>query len=201
VRSSSWSRSGTASRNRSLPEPVPFPASGLSDGVITLRPPGEADVPAIVAACQDPQIPRYTRVPSPYTDDDGRAFIGRGEDLRRSGIGLSLLVFDREDSLLGSIGLTSIDGENRRAEIGYWVAAPARGQGVATRAVRLLSHWAFETLALERLTIHTDPENEASRAVAEAAGFIPEGVLHGWLNVKGIQRDALVHRLLRSEAT
>ena len=35
----------------------------------------ERDVPAVVAACQDPEIPRWTRVPFPYTDDDARAYL------------------------------------------------------------------------------------------------------------------------------
>jgi hypothetical protein len=51
----------------------------LSDGDILLRPFTEDDVPAIVAACQDPEIPRWTRVPSPYTEADARAFVAGSE--------------------------------------------------------------------------------------------------------------------------
>ncbi|MGH2801119.1 MAG: GNAT family N-acetyltransferase [Thermoleophilaceae bacterium] len=64
----------------------------LSDGEIALRPFIEDDVPAITAACQDPEIPRWTLVPSPYTEEDARAFrLGRGRGLirdrrRRDGI-------------------------------------------------------------------------------------------------------------------
>jgi hypothetical protein len=34
-----------------------------------------ADVPAITVACQDPEIPRCTQVPSPYTEQDAVTFL------------------------------------------------------------------------------------------------------------------------------
>ena len=46
------------------------PDPPLSDGVITLRAKARADIPALVAICADPEIPRWTRVPSPYTPED-----------------------------------------------------------------------------------------------------------------------------------
>ena len=46
---------------------IEFPVDALSDGVVHLRLIAEADIPAIVDAVQDPEIPRWTRVPQPYT--------------------------------------------------------------------------------------------------------------------------------------
>ena len=65
----------------------------------------------------------------------------------------------------------AIDHELGCGEIGYMLAAPARGRGAATRAVRLLVDWAFETLGLERLELHIDTHNAPSLAVAARAGF------------------------------
>jgi RimJ/RimL family protein N-acetyltransferase len=102
---------------------------------VTLRPWRESDIPAIVEACQDPEIPRWTTVPSPYTEEDARAFVtggvpGRADDLQLA------IVAAAGDELLGSVGLFSpAEGVG---EVGYWVAAPARGRGVAARAVGLL---------------------------------------------------------------
>src|SRR5207244_871751 len=42
---------------------------------LVLRPPCEADVRALVAACQDPEIVRFTRVPSPYTEEHARQYL------------------------------------------------------------------------------------------------------------------------------
>ena len=55
--------------------PLPLPDPPLSDGTIALREKTEADIPALVAAVQDPLIPRYTRVPSPYGERQAREFL------------------------------------------------------------------------------------------------------------------------------
>ena len=39
---------------------IEFPVEGISDGSVRLRLRADADTPAIVAACQDPEIPRWT---------------------------------------------------------------------------------------------------------------------------------------------
>ena len=48
-----------------------------------------------------------------------------------------------DGELLGSISLMRIAWEHQRGEVGYWLAAPARGHGHATRAVRLICAWGF----------------------------------------------------------
>ena len=50
-------------------------APTLSDGSIGVRPIATGDIPDIVAACRDPEIPRWTRVPSPYTREDAERFL------------------------------------------------------------------------------------------------------------------------------
>ena len=39
---------------------------------LTLRAPTEDDLPAIVEACQDPELPRWTRIPTPYRIEEAR---------------------------------------------------------------------------------------------------------------------------------
>ena len=180
--------------------PIRFPVGGISDGEIRLRFWADADIPAIVAACQDPEIPRWTRVPAPYTEGTAREWgvqARADEDGRR---GLHLLVVDASsDELLGSAGLVRIDWEEARSEVGYWVAREARGRGVATGAVRMVSSWAFENLPIERLEIHAEPDNRASRRVAERAGYSFEGVLRSYFVNKGRRRDVASYSLIRGE--
>jgi len=57
-----------------------LPDPPLSDGVITLRGFESSDVPTIVAICQDPEIPRWTLVPSPYGEQEGRDHLTRVAD-------------------------------------------------------------------------------------------------------------------------
>jgi len=151
----------------------------LRDGDLILRPKRPDDVDAIVAACQDPEIPRWTFVPSPYTRADAEAFLRSSTEEEAAGRSVNLLAVDADDRLLGSFSLMELDRERGFGEIGYWVAAEARGRGVATRAVRLLAEWARDELGLTRIEIHVHKDNAASRRVAEKAGFRDTGRLTG----------------------
>ena len=155
--------------------PLPLPDPELADDAIRLRPPTDADVGAITAACQDPDIQHFTFVPVPYTEDDARAWIADAPAVRAEGSAMNLLAVDRDDdAVLGAVGLLRPDWSARSIEVGYWVAPWARGRGVATRAVRLLAPWALTTLRLARVALDIDAPNAASRAVARRAGFTAE---------------------------
>src|SRR5512146_2713173 len=75
-------------------------------------------------------------------------------------------------------------------------AHEARGKGLATRAVRLISRWALRELGLPRLGLFTEPWNVASQRVAERAGFQREGVLRSWTEIDGRRRDYVSFSLL-----
>jgi RimJ/RimL family protein N-acetyltransferase len=150
----------------------------LRDGDLVLRPKRPEDVDAITAACQDPEIPRWTLVPSPYTRADAEAFLARSAEEEAAGQSANLLAVDaRDGTLLGSFSVMGLDREPGYGEIGYWVAKEARGRGVATRAVRLLSDWAIRELGLTRVEILAHKDNAPSRRVAEKAGFRDTGEL------------------------
>lgn len=156
---------------------MPLTVPELGDDTIRLRPPESGDAAAITAAVQDPDIPRFTMVPSPYTVADAVAFIERSTDLWRSGQAAPFVIADGATAgLLGSVGLHDLGLDAGPANVGYWVAAEARGRGVATRALRLVARWALEDLALPRLDVHVFVENQRSQRVAARAGFTREGV-------------------------
>jgi RimJ/RimL family protein N-acetyltransferase len=148
-----------------------------TDGVVTVRPLREADVPAIVAACQDPEIPRWTRVPSPYTREDAERYIAIAATEARAGEGVALAVADADDGrFLGTIGVMELDGEGY-GEIGFWTAPAARGRGATTRAVVLVRDWAVDELGLRTIEILSHRDNRPSQRVAERAGFVDTGEL------------------------
>jgi RimJ/RimL family protein N-acetyltransferase len=150
----------------------------LRDGDLVLRPMRPEDADAITAACQDPEIPRWTFVPSPYARADAEQFIARNAEEAAAGKTVNLLAVDARDGrLLGSFGLMEIGREPGYGEIGYWVAGGARGRGIATRATRLLADWARTELGLSRLEILPHKDNTPSRRVAEKAGFRDSGAL------------------------
>jgi len=153
-------------------------------------------VPEVVVACQDPEIPRFTRVPSPYGEEDARSFIG--EVLAGDAPGVQRAVVDADGGeLLGSVGVWPAH-ERQVGEVGYWVAEPARGRGVATRAVELIAGLAFEELDMVRVHLLIEPENAPSTRVAEKAGFTREGLLHSWSLINGSWRDLYMFGLVGS---
>jgi RimJ/RimL family protein N-acetyltransferase len=105
--------------------------------------------------------------------------------------------------VIGSCGIGWSDRPQAVAEIGYWVRAGTRRRGVATRAVRLASDWAFAACGVERLQLRADVENGASQRVAERAGFQREGVLRSIRYSRRHERrvDFVIFSLLPSEAT
>ena len=150
-------------------------APRLSDGEISVRPIAPGDVPAIVAACQDSEIPRWTRVPSPYTREDAERFVAIASTEAGAGEGVALAVCDSSGRLIGTVGLMEVDRERGTGELGYWTAAEARGRGAATRAVALVRGWAHAELGLSRLEILAHRDNRPSQRVAERAGFEDTG--------------------------
>jgi RimJ/RimL family protein N-acetyltransferase len=150
----------------------------LRDDDIVLRPKTADDADALTAACQDPEIPRWTTVPSPYTRADAVRFLVASEAEAANGRAANLLAVDARDGrLLGSFSVLELDRAPGYGEIGYWVAAEARGRGVATRAVKLLADWARHELGLTRIEILPHIDNAPSRRVAEKAGFRDTGEL------------------------
>jgi RimJ/RimL family protein N-acetyltransferase len=179
---------------------IEFPIGGIDDGEVRLRFRTDADVPAIVEAVQDPEIPRWTRVPYDYDEETARAWAEQAEADQREGRGLHLLVVDAEDDrLLGSMGIVAVDWEESSCDIGYWAVAAERGRGVIPCAARLFCCWIFDNLPIERITISAEPENASSRRVAEKAGFTYEGVLRSYFVNKGTRRNAASYSLLRGE--
>jgi RimJ/RimL family protein N-acetyltransferase len=161
---------------------VVLPADPLIDSATALRPWRDSDLAPLVAACQDPEISRWTRVPSPYRETDARAYLLQRYDMAFTGQAAPFAIVDAgTGGLLGSISLLRIEWPHERAEVGYWLAREGRGAGHATRAVRLISAWGFRALALERIDLLAATGNAPSQGVAVRAGFTREAVLRSYM--------------------
>ena len=171
----------------------------LSDGVVTLRAWRTADAPAVFAACQDPLIARFVPIPQPYTDADALSFVSFHADGRAEHERAFAIVDAATGDLLGSISRHGPFGH--RATFGYWLTPNARGRGIATRALRLITAWTIETTDLIRLDLYTDLENDRSGAVAQRAGFAREGIRKAWdLDRDGRPLDVMAYVLVRDVA-
>lgn len=139
--------------------------------------PAEGDVDAITVAAQDPDVPRWTTLPSPYERQHAEDFVGKAAEWWDAASELTWAV--RSDGAwIGMIGLHRVDPRGS-AEIGYWMAAPARGHGFLGEAARAVVDFAFaaEPLGLARIEWRAHVGNIASARTARSLGFRYEGLL------------------------
>jgi RimJ/RimL family protein N-acetyltransferase len=78
----------------------------------------------------------------------------------------------------------------------YWTFPAFRGRGLASRAAQLASAYAFAELGVERIELHIEVDNMASRRVARKAGFSEEGILRSPALIGGQRRDMVVYSRL-----
>jgi RimJ/RimL family protein N-acetyltransferase len=181
--------------------PIPHLRAPLTDGDLVVREWTRDDEPAMVAMLNEDAIARWTRVPSPYRASDAEEFLARREAQREAGEAIALAIVLSSGELAGSMDLRVTSPENRRGELGYLVAAAARGQSVAPRAVRLVARWGFEERGLERIEIFAATANPASQRVAEKAGFTREGVLRSYTRFDEDRLDMVAFSLLPEDIT
>ena len=114
------------------------------------------------------------RFPHPYTKADARAFISAVREERPE----TTFAISRNDAVVGCIGFTvNADVERVSAEIGYWIAEPFWGRGIATEALVAVTRHAAETHGLTRVYARAFEWNAASFRVLEKAGYVLEGRL------------------------
>jgi RimJ/RimL family protein N-acetyltransferase len=145
---------------------------------LRLRPLEARDLDEVAAACADPETQRWLAdLPSPYTRADADRWFAACRRQWDLGTAVQYVLADEDDRYSGSVALRL--GEPAEAEIGYHTAPWARGRGRMTAAVKRLCRFGFDELALERIEWRAVVGNEASRRVAEKAGFTVEGTRRG----------------------
>ena len=193
-----------------------FEMTVAADGdlpALVLSVPTGDDLDRITEICQDVDIQEWTFVPRNYQRSDAEFFV---EQVVAKGWseGRELTWAIREadagapPDLVGMLGITLSGPENARTgEVGYWLAAAARGRGTMTRAVAALIDKAFDPsgpLALSalrwRCDIHETSRgpvpNWASWKVAWSLGFQREGRVRRFLPNDGRLHDGWIATLL-----
>jgi RimJ/RimL family protein N-acetyltransferase len=170
-----------------------FPEPPLADDVLSLRVPDERDLPAIERGLGDPDVVRAFGA----TSLTARQILELNHRRWADGEAATFAICDRADSCLGHVFVNL--GASRRATVGYWLLPEARGKGLATRALRLVSRWALTHLDLARLGLFTEAWNSPSQRVAERVGFRREGLLRSWGEIDDRRVDYVSFSLLPTD--
>jgi RimJ/RimL family protein N-acetyltransferase len=157
--------------------------------VIRLEPMSEAHLAEVEAMIRDPAVLRFTRVPDPPPDGFVRQWFVRYEQGRADGTKDGFAILDADGGFLGLALVPEIEPEARTAELGYMVAPEARGRGVASEGLRLLTEWAFRARGLERVVLYISVANEHSKGVARRCGYVFEGVMRSEYLKPGRRED------------
>jgi RimJ/RimL family protein N-acetyltransferase len=153
---------------------------------ISLRPWTVEDAATLTAYFNNIHIWNNLRdyIPHPYTEDDAVKFITSQLELSPT----QNFAILNENEIVGGIGLVLQEDVYRmNVELGYWVAEPFWGGGIATIAVGLMTTYIFETFAINRIVAEVFDYNKASMRVLEKNGYYLETVRR-----KGILKNDLL---------
>lgn len=160
---------------------------------ISLKRNDDSAIPYFIKYLNDPTIYANTlKVPSPYNESDGHDFLKHCNDFEAEhGKQKDWGIYQGEE-LIGGIGLLFNHGvDSHKSEIGYWLAAPFRGQGIMTQVVNRFASFCFNDYKLVRLEAQVFFENPASAKVLEKAGFKNLGLHRKAHKKDGAYQDAL----------
>jgi [ribosomal protein S5]-alanine N-acetyltransferase len=128
--------------------------------------------------------------PFPYTTDHAKDFLKLAN---RGLMGYSFGIFADENFIgVGSI-LPQKDIYRKNGEIGYWIGEPYWGKGYGSKAVELLTSFAFDDLHLIRVFAGVFENNKASMKVLEHAGYALEAIHKSSIVKYGIVLDEYIY--------
>jgi RimJ/RimL family protein N-acetyltransferase len=177
---------------------------------IDLRTVEREDIPFLQRWVNHPEVRRYiSTFRTPYSQEEYEEEIFDPYDTNEDGATVLLChhEWDGDDlggpddgpTAVGSAQLYPIREGAGWANLAYWVAPPAQGNGYATEAAELLVEYAFDELGLHRVTAQALEPNEASCRVLERVGFTHEGTQRECDIVDGSYVGQRLYGLLREE--
>jgi RimJ/RimL family protein N-acetyltransferase len=167
---------------------------------LLVRGPVESDIDTIAPAFRDPAVGGEASLP-PVGADTLRAMLREQlPGMRAQGLLAAYVIEDlRSGELLGGASLHHFDPLRDVVEVGYWLFVAARGRGIATRSVQLMTEHALAN-GIWRVEAHVRIGNTASERVLERLGFEREGVKRKYLRHGDERVDATMFSLLPDDA-
>ena len=169
----------------------------LDAGACRLRPFDAADRHRLAEVANDKRIWRNLtdRFPHPYRLDDADTWIQHCAD---EGLPVRNFAIEAGGLLVGGMGVEMMTGEKRHVGgVGYWLGVDYWGQGLASTALEVFTHYVLDQFAVDRLQAQVAAWNPASARVLEKCGYVLEGRLIGAFAKDGEVTDELLYGLCR----
>ena len=169
----------------------------LNDGSILLRPPRADDAPSILASVRESLVelhPWMDWATDAYDEASTQRWLDHSQQAWTNSSAFQFAIIDTATGqFLGGCGVDGIDPKNGTCNLGYWVRTSHTGQGIASRAVRLVARFAFQHVGLLNAEIVIAADNQASQRVAQKAGAHFETILKNHLVVRTDVHDATLY--------
>jgi RimJ/RimL family protein N-acetyltransferase len=170
----------------------------ITFGEYCLRSYEYSDQEALVKYANNFNISRLLRdqFPFPYTKADAETWLihACNQEIETN------FIIANANGLIGAIGINLQDDVNRfSAEIGYWLAEPFWGKGIATEALKKFTEFAFNNFSLNRIYANVFEGNDASEKVLLKAGYKKEATLKKAVFKEGKFLDQYIYAVLKEE--
>lgn len=167
---------------------------------LILRPFNETDASVVQQLAGKFAIADTTlNIPHPYEDGVAEAWIATHQSDYSARKGAHFAIVLKEDNQM--VGAISLMGNllSHRAELGYWIAENAWGNGYCTEAAEEILRFGFTAFDLRRVFACHFVRNPASGRVMEKLGMVREGVLRGHVLKWDCEEDLQYYGIHRSE--
>ncbi|MFB3924413.1 MAG: GNAT family N-acetyltransferase [Syntrophales bacterium] len=148
----------------------------------------------------DPEVTRFLEIRyMPRSLENIRKFV-ESMDGNPNEILLAICL-KKDGSHVGNIKLGPINRVHRFADVSLVIGEKsARGKGIGTEAISLMSRFAFNVLNIHKLRAGCYSDNKGSAKAFLRAGFMQEGVLKKQWETGGRFQDELLFGLCREDA-
>ncbi|MEP0753326.1 GNAT family N-acetyltransferase [Trichocoleus sp. Lan] len=138
-------------------------------------------------------------IPHPYPNGEAERYISKQLAEFEAGHSVTFVIESKSERVFsGIIEVRDIEREHSQAELSFWLAVEAWGQGYMSEALKPVLHSGFEDLSLNRLYGYQMVRNPASGKVFQKNGFVQEGLLRQRVRKSGVFEDvalwAILHR-------
>lgn len=102
------------------------------------------------------------------------------------------------NQIIGTCGFNYWNKTHKRAEISYDLDYNHWGKGIMTKAVKLISNYAFEHTKIQRIQATVASDNIPSIRVLEKTGYTKEGLMKKFGILHGKSKDFYMYSLFQT---